>query len=250
MRMNSYRRLALFVSLAVVTPLTAFAGARRFTYVYEATTGRAGSFDVENWVTFETRTPNDRGFREVSFRHELEYSVTDHLQASIYLADWQYERGEGTHYTGSAIELLYNLTNPVVDPVGLALYQEYKIGRRLFEWESKVIAQKNFGRFVAAYNATLEAEWEGKGPEERNGELQQSLGLSYEVTPRWGFGVECLHEVAFPEWKKAGRGVLFAGPNATIRRGMFWATVTALAQITRASDEPEFQVRSIVGVMF
>lgn len=245
--MRSVRRLLLLLLLA---PVIAEAGARRFTYVYESTTGRAGSFDVENWVTFEAHTPNDHDSREVAFRHELEFGVTDHLQASVYLADWQYERGEGTSYTGSAAELVYSLTNPVADPIGLALYQEYKVGRRLFEWESKVIAQKNIGRFVIAYNATLEAEWEGHALEEHNGELQQSLGVSYEVDPHLAFGIECLHEIGFADWEHAGRGIFFAGPNVSIRSGSVWATVTALGQLTDVGDEPDLQVRAIFGVMF
>ncbi len=238
------------LAVAALLPLTADAGVRRFTYVYEATTGRAGSVDFENWITFETHTPNDSGFREAAFRHEVEIGITDHLQASVYLADWQYARGEGTSYTGSALELIYNLTNPVADPVGLAVYQEYKVGRQFFEWESKVIAQKNFGRFVAAYNATLEAEWEGRDLEERTGELQQSVGLSYEVNPHFSFGVECLHEIAFPDWGSAERGVFFAGPNVSVRAGNFWTTVTALGQVTRGGDEPDLELRAIVGVMF
>ncbi len=241
--------LALLLVTAFA-PIPAHAGARRFTYIYEATTGRAGSVDVENWVTFETHTPNDHGFREVAFRHEVEIGITDHLQASVYVADWQYERGAGASYTGSALELIYNLSNPVIDPIGLAVYQEYKVGRRLFELESKVIAQKNLGRFVAAYNATLEAVWAEEGLREHSGELQQSLGLSYEVDPRFALGVECLHEIAFPGWERANRGFFFAGPNASVRVGRIWATVTALAQLTHAGDEPDFQVRTIFGVMF
>lgn len=238
------------MSLVATLTASAHAGARRFTYVYEATTGRPGGVEIENWVTFETHKPDDHGFREVAFRHELEFGITEHLQASVYLADWQYENGAGTTYSGSALELVYNFTNPVADPIGLAAYQEYKIGRRLFEWESKLIAQKNFGRIVAAYNVTLEAVWEGRGLDQREAELQQSLGLSYEINPRFAVGVECLHEIAFPEWEKAERGVFFAGPNASIRSGKMWATVTALAQLTRPGREPDFQLRTIFGVMF
>lgn len=249
----THRFILLSLAALALLPLSADAGARRFTYIYEATTGRPGSIDTENWVTFEARKPDDHGFREVSFRHEIEFGVTEHLQASVYLADWAYERDGGvseTAYSDSAIELLYNFTNPVADPIGLAFYQEYKVGRRLFEWESKVIAQKNFGRFVVAYNATLEAEWEGEGLSERNGEFQQSAGISYEVNPHFAFGVECLHEVAFPEWASANPGVVFAGPNASVRAGNIWATVTALGQVTDVGDEPDFQLRTIVGVMF
>jgi hypothetical protein len=244
------KRVALTLLLLATVAASSDAGVRRFTFVYESTTSRAGDVDVENWVTLETHTPNDHDFRAVTFRHEIEIGLTDHLQASVYLADWQYERGAGTSYTDSAVELIYSVTNPVADPVGVAIYQEYKGGRRLFEWESKVIAQKNFGRFITAYNATLEAEWEGRGLHEQAGELQQSVGVSYEVDPRFSVGVECVHEIAFPEWSKANRGVFFAGPNASVRAGNVFLTVTALGQLTSAGDEPDLQLRAVFGAMF
>jgi hypothetical protein len=65
---------------------------------------------------------------------------------------------------------------------------------------------------VLAYNTTLEATWESESLAERAGELQRSLGASYEVRPRLLFGAACLHEVAFPDWSHAGRGKFFAGP--------------------------------------
>ncbi|MFL6584663.1 MAG: hypothetical protein ACJ8KU_09115 [Chthoniobacterales bacterium] len=244
------RTAALVVLCLATLAASANAGARRFTYIYEATTGRPGSIDFENWVTFEAHTPNDHAFREVTFRHELEFGLTEHLQASLYLADWGYTRGEGTRYKASALELIYNFTNPIIDPVALAVYQEYQIGDRFFEWESKVIAQKNIGRLVAAYNVTLEAEWSGSGLSEHSGELQQSLGLSYELHPRCALGLELLHEIGFPEWAEAGRGVFFAGPNVSIRSANWWTTITALGQVTRAGDEPDLQIRTIFGVMF
>ena len=51
---------------------------------------------------------------------------------------------------GSALELIYNFTNPVADPIGLSVYQEFQGGYHRFESESKLLLQKNFGRFVAA----------------------------------------------------------------------------------------------------
>lgn len=246
--------LALLL-IGLLSALPAFAGSRRFTYVYEVTTSPPGDVEIENWVTWKTRKPNDRGYDQVDFRHELEFGITDKFQAAVYLADWNYHRGvsageRGFSYSGSALELIYNFTNPVADPIGLAAYQEFQVGYRRFESESKLLAQKNFGRFVVAYNATLEAEWEGEGLEERAGELQQSLGLSYEVSPHFLFGAEALHEVAFPDWSQAGRGKFFAGPNVSVRSGTWWATMTALAQVTRAGDEPDFQLRTIFGFSF
>lgn len=247
------KAIALLLSLFLAVP--AFAGSRRFTYVYEVTTSPPGDVEIENWVTWRTRKPNDHGFDQIDFRHELEFGITEKLQAAIYLADWNYHRGtsageRGFTLDGSALELIYNLTNPVVDPVGLAVYQEFQGGYRRFESESKLLAQKNLGKFVVAYNATLEAEWEGEDLEERTGEFQQSLGLSYEISPRLLFGAEFVHEIEFPEWSSSEPGRFFAGPNISLRHGTWWATLTALGQITRAGGEPDLQVRTIFGFSF
>ncbi|MEY2548774.1 MAG: hypothetical protein QOD64_1356 [Verrucomicrobiota bacterium] len=247
------KTIALILSFFLALP--AFAGSRRFTYVYEVTTSPPGEVEVENWVTWRTHKPDDRGFDQVDFRHELEFGITENFQAAVYLADWNYHDGlsagdRGFTLSGSALELIYNFTNPVADAIGLAAYQEFQTGYRRFESESKLLAQKNFGKFVVAYNATLEAEWEGEGLEERKGEFQQSLGLSYEVSPRLLLGAEFVHEIAFPDWAEAEPGKFFAGPNISIRHRTCWATVTALAQITRAGDEPDLQVRTIFGFSF
>ena len=245
--------LSLFVAILAAT--TALAGSRRFTYVYEVTTSPPGDVELENWITWKTRKPDDHGFNQVEFRHELEFGITEKLQMAVYVADWNYHRGvsageRGFTLDGSAIELIYNFTNPVSDPIGLAAYQEFKGGYRFFESESKLLLQKNVGRFVVAYNATLEAEWEGEGLEEREGEFQQSLGLSYEINPHFLVGAEAVHEIAFPEWSETEEGKFFAGPNVSVRSGNWWATVTALAQVTRSGEEPDLQVRTIFGFSF
>ena len=247
------KAIALILSFLLAVP--AFAGSRRFTYVYEVTTSPPGDVEIENWITWKTHKPDDHGFDRVEFRHELEFGITEKFQAAIYLADWNYHRGmsageRGFTLDGSALELIYNLSNPVADPIGLAIYQEFQGGYRRFESESKLLAQKNFGKFVVAYNATLEAKWEGEGLEEREGEFQQSLGLSYEISPRLLIGAEFVHEIGFPDWSDSEPGKFFAGPNISIRHRTCWATLTALAQITRAGDEPDFQLRTIFGFSF
>src|SRR5438309_10406051 len=183
--------------LSILPAVSCFSSARHFTFVYETTTSAPGSVEFENWVTWR-RTTEPARFDQVDFRHELEFGITDKFQASIYVADWSYARDQdrsGFTYSDSALELIYNLSNPAIDPIGLSIYQEFRGGDRLFEWESKLIAQKNFGPLILAYNATLEAVWEGEGLVERSGELQQALGASYEISPRISVGIEPLHEV-------------------------------------------------------
>jgi hypothetical protein len=235
------------VVLLFLRGATTFAGARHFTSIYETTPAAPGGVELENWVTWR----NANGADAVEFRHELEFGVTDHLTASLYLADWNYhdaspERRSGCAYDASAIELVYNLTNPVIDPVGLAIYQEYRIGDHELEWESKLIAQKNYGPLIVAYNATVEATWEG----EREGEIQQSLGASYEIEPRLSVGIEAVHEFVFPDWRGKREMNLFLGPNVSYRRNVWWTTVTALAKATGETGEPDVQVRAIVGYTF
>ena len=249
------RPIIAAILLCLVAAASSYAESRHFTYVYEVTTSPPGELEVENWVTWKTHLPDDHAFDRVDFRHELEFGVTDRLQASVYLADWSYETGHsidspGFAYSTSALELIYNISNPVADPIGLAVYGEIRVGYRSLELESKVIAQKNIGPVVLAYNATLEAGWNGEGLNEREGEIQQSLGVSREWNPHFSTGVEVVHEIPIPEWRKLGRNFLFAGPNVSVRAGKWWTTVSALAQLTSAGGEPDFQLRTIVGYEF
>jgi hypothetical protein len=229
----------------MVWTASSFAGVRHFTFLYEAPTSAPGSIELENTVTWR----RGAGWNEVFIREELEIGITDRLQLGIYPLDWSHHSDSGFQYNGGAVEVIYNLSNPVVDPVGVSIYQEISVARQHFESESKIIAQKNFGRWILDYNATLEAEWESKGLEEESGELQQALGASYEISPRLSVGVEFLHEFIFPDWSDRVTNV-FVGPNVSYRRNQWFVTATALAQATQTSDEPDFQLRTIFGIGF
>ena len=229
-----------------------FGGVRHFTFIYEAPTSAPGSVELENWFTW--RRVDNEDTDTLVFRHEIEYGVTDRFQASLYFADWVYEStadDSGTVFEDVALELIYNFTNPVLDPVGLSVYQEYKGGYRLFEWESKVILQKNIGRWILAYNATVEAVWEGEDLAETEGEIIQSLGASYEITPRFSVGLEMVHEIVLPEWNDdEDIRNFFVGPNVSYRRGHWFVTSSFLTQATDTSGEPDFQWRTIFGIGF
>ena len=246
------RRIAIAAALFLTPLLSSFGGARHFTFLYEAPTSAPGSVELENWFTW--RRTGDQDVDALVFRHEIEYGVTNRLQASLYFADWSYQHAptdSGTVFEDVGLELIYNLTNPVIDPVGLSIYQEYKGGYRLFEWESKVILQKNIGRWILAYNATVEAVWEGEDLAETEGEIVQALGASYEISPRFSVGLEMVHEIVLPEWRdEENIRNFFIGPNASYRRGHWFVTSSILAQATDTSGEPDFQWRTIFGIGF
>src|SRR5438270_1967635 len=226
-----------------------FAGARHFGYLYEAPTTPPGIFELENYATARF---GERGFDEAGFRHELEFGITDRLQASVYFGNWSYvRRGDhnSAHYDGASLETIYNLSNPAGDPVGISFYQEVSASRRAIESETKLIAQKNFGPLILAYNLTLEAEWDGQGLREHAGELQHAFGASYELAPRLSVGAEMLYEIVLPDWQctKSDHN-FFVGPNFSYRGKGWFATVTSLAQLTDTASEPDYQVRLIFGV--
>ena len=246
------KKLRLLCVFILPWPLICFGGVRHFTFLYEAPTSAPGSVELENTITW-SRPTGDAHLDQVAFREELEVGITNHFQLGFYPLDWTFRSNTSDefNYDGGAVELIYNLTNPVVDPIGISLYEEIQAGRRHLESESKLIAQKNFGPLILDYNMTLEAEWEEKGLNERNGELQQAIGASYEIVPRLSVGLEVLHEFVFPEWKDHERiRNLFVGPNVAVRHGSWFVTVTALAQATNTVDEPDMEVRTIFGIGF
>ena len=255
--MGGSRLLFCLVLLAMLlSPVDRLeAGARRFTYVYEATTSPPKTVESENWITWRTGPAQQDRFNAIDFRHELEFGLTEHLQLGVYLADWSYREDpaanrHGTKFEDAAVELIYNLTNPTTDILGSAVYAEFRGGPEELELESKIILQKNLGQFVIAYNGTLESIWEGDRFEEKSGELSEALGLSYEISPRFLLGAELLHEIDLPDWSGAEDSVVYAGPNVSYRWGNWWATVTPLVQLSDVTSEADVQTRLILGFSF
>ena len=244
--------LILFSLLAAT--VSASAGERHFANVYETTTAKKGELELENWVTWQTRRGHGDNTNLWKFRHEIEYGITDRLQLGIYLANWTLAR-DATHrdsarYQSTSAEFIYRMTNPTTDALGSALYLEVRGGHDIFALEGKLLLQKNIGPWVIAWNGVLEAEWEGPGLNERVGTLEQTFGVSYEVTPKFSAGAELVHEVSFDDWSKSGPNILFAGPNVSLRFKRGFVTAATLFQCTGLTDEPEIQTRVIFGIHF
>jgi hypothetical protein len=246
--------IAAFLASLLVSP-PAPGSERKFTYVYETTTQAPGTLEYEQWVTWKTNKGTDSSFDRVDFRHEIEIGLTDRLQLGIYVADWRYQSGrsvedDGAEFRNSAVELIYNLTDPTLDPFGSALYGEFKFGSELLELEGKLLLEKNLGSWTIAYNATIEAEWEGERYDEDKGKFEQSAGVSFQVSPRLTLGAELVHEVEFPDWGSADDHVLYLGPNASFRTNTWWVTVTPLFQVTSVDSEVDYQLRLLFGFDF
>ena len=228
---------------------------RKFTFVYQSTTASKGEVEYEQWVTWKTDKGSDSGFDQIDIRHEIEFGITDDFQLAVYVADYRYKDGssvanDGTQFRDVAFEGIYNLSNPVTDVVGSALYGEVKIGPELFSMEGKVIVEKYFGQLDVAYNATFEGEWEGQNYEQPKGEFEQAFGVSYEVVPALSLGAELTHTIEFPGYTTQGDDVVYFGPNVSWRKDRYFATVTPVWQVTDVDSAANFQVRMILGIEF
>ncbi len=244
---------SIFISV-VLTAGHTFAGERHFANVYETTTAAKGAIELENWVTWETRRGGGDNANLWTFRHEVEYGITDRLQFGLYLANWTLTRDathrNSTRYESASAELIHRMTDPTTSPIGSALYLEVEGGHDLFAVEGKLLLQKNIGRFVVAWNGVIEAEWSGHGLNDRVCHLEQSLGVSYQISPKWSAGTELVHEVSFADWSKSGPNALFAGPDISWRFKRGYITGATLFQCTNVKDEPEIQTRVIFGLNF
>lgn len=251
---KSLRLVPAALALALVaSALPTSAGQRKFAYSYEATTAPKGAIEIENWVTWKTRGTADGRVDRFDFRHELEFGLTDRLQLGLYLADWRHEStpgGSETTYQHSGAELIWNLTNPTTSFLGTALYGEVLVGEDVVKLEGKLLLQKNIGPVILAYNAIIEAEWEGDDLDEKTGVFGQTFGASYAISRSFSAGIEALHEIEFADWGKGSASVVSVGPNVSFQVGRVFATIAGLWQVTNVDGEPDFQLRTIFGFSF
>ena len=243
--------LAGALTLLGATPST-FGGERAFTGVYEATTSPKGTLEYEQWVTWKTHKQENTDYQSFDLRHELEYSISDNWMVALYLSDWSVESTDGNRYTTTwedvAVESIYMILNPTVDPIGLAAYLEVTTGDEVLAVEGKVLLQKNIGKWITAWNGVVEAEWEGSRLDEQTGVLEETAGVSYEVKPSLRLGAELKHEVEAADWRDWEKPLLYAGPNVSYRTRRWYATLTPSFQLTHDDGSPDYVTRLLVGI--
>lgn len=248
---------ALSASALILLALlpAADAGQRRYVYSYETLTAPKGTIEFENWVTWRHRdVPGGDDRDRWEFRHEIEIGLTDRLQLSLYLADWQYDEddseGHKFRHQHSGAVLMYNFTNPNTDLLGSAVYGEVLFGEDVIKLEGKLLLEKRFGPLGFVYNGIIEAEWEGDDWHEETGEFVQTFGVSYDLSKNWSVGVEGRHVIEMPDWENTEPGVFYVGPNVAYRQGRFFATLGWLWQTSHVEGESDFRPRLIFGVDF
>lgn len=234
------------------------AGERHFAFLREVPVHAPGEWEYEQFVTWKADKDTDSDFDEFTFRHEIEVGLIENLQLGIYLGDWRYRDGQsvsddGVDFISSGVELIYQLTDPTADPLGIGLYGEFLIGPEKIKIEPKLLLQKNIDNWVFAYNFVFEAEWEGEELselDERKGEFKNLFAVSYLFDTNWSFGGELVHELEWPEYEDFEDSVVYLGPNITYRRTGWYVTITPLFQVTDEPDAANYQTRLVIGIDF
>lgn len=236
---------SLFV-LALALFGTASAGERVFAWSYGYGTVPKGGVEVEHYATAHGKDGGENVFWEHQI--ELEYGVTDRLEAGLYVVggQWNDEPMAFRAYKG---RLRYRFGSEGVAPVDTNIYLEY-IGSPTFDShgvEGKLILAKHVGRFTSALNVEYEVEVERDAIAQ---ELEPTLGAGWYVTPGFLVGAEGRFETYFLETGLRGP-FLWAGPSVHLsgEGGKLWWTLSALFPATGATMEQQGVVaRSLVAV--
>lgn len=255
--------ILLLLLLVMITKLS-FATDRNFTYTYESRTLQKGLREMEAWVTY--KYGREEFYSSIENRIEFEIGLGKRLQTSFYL---NLDATSSTHHflsasldpngevvwmdmtdiktqfnLGFSNEWKYQLSDPFTNKIGSALYGEISLSPDEVELEGKLILDKRFNRFVAAFNVVGELEFESEvesGEEETEWEHEYSLefdyGLGYFINDRWTVGFEARnHNEILPEdgWEHSA---LFIGPNFSYKGENWWVSLTALPQIANLMGE-------------
>lgn len=240
--------------------MSSAADERKFGYVYEADVLPKGTWEFEQWITARTGKEHGR-YARWDLREEIEYGLTERLTTALYLnLEDEYSSGveeetdtepaeeeassEGLDFKGFSSEWKYQLASPYRDPVGVLVY--FEAGSDLAsetELEQKLIFSKNWERWLAAANVSIEQEWEYEdGETVKEGKLELAAGLSRKFTDHWSGGLEVrnvrIYEESFA-FEHEEANATFLGPNASYGSGKSWATLSVLPQIHGEGEHAE-----------
>jgi hypothetical protein len=190
-----------------------------FLTLYTTDIGPSQEVELEQWFNWKSGHAGN-SFNGFESRTEFEYALADNLQGSLYLNyDWaRTGRDPPENSPGVSGELIYQVSNPSSDPIGLAFYLEPSISAHERELEFKILAQKNFlqNTLRNVVNINFEDVWEkdGVGRWRKGSALEFGFGSAFELTSEWSIGVELNNEREFD-------GLIIGGPASETANTIF-----------------------------
>lgn len=233
-RMRIITITAVTVLLAWAT--TAQADQKGYVWTYDYSTLARDSAEVELYQTSVTRDRKTSDTSDWKQQIEIEYGITDHLDAALYQVFAQ-PSGGAFAYEGFKVRLRYRVAERDRLPVDVLLYAEHSESTtEAGEFEGKLVLAKDFGRLNIAYNQIFEKKYEHGS----SAENAYAAGISYEVTPAFRLGVESKGN--FKDRTYA------AGPTLAWSGGRIWANLGAVFALNDRTNDRE--VRLLTGIPF
>jgi hypothetical protein len=232
MRTITITAIAALLAWATTAP----ADQKGYVWTYDYSTLARDSAEVELYQTSVTRDRKTSDTSDWTQQIELEYGITDHLDAALYQV-FEQPAGGAFNYEGFKVRLRYRVAEKNSLPVDVLLYAEHAENTTEDnEFEGKLVLAKDLGRLNIAYNQIFEKKYE-RGSSAENA---YAVGVSYEVTPAFRLGVESKGN--FKDRTYA------AGPTLAWSGGRIWANIGAVFGLNAKTNDRE--ARLLMGIPF
>ena len=230
--------LALLGTLAEAHNVSA--AERHFAFSHESTVLGAGQAELQSWTS--TRVGRANYYSRLDARLGFQFGLSNRLQAGLLwdlsstTADIRIpgaalnSRLSSTELQSLSAQLKYELTSPIADALGSALFLEGSAGPLAVGYEGRVILDKQLGAFLLTVNLI------GAGQEFLElqarfiGSFGATLAANYFVTPDLGLAFE-LHEESTIASGSLDQAVLYLGPGISFVSTNYWLTFAATPQV-------------------
>ena len=271
-RPGAILRVSGLAVLFFVLPFSARANPHELPFTYPYMTLQQGQLELEEAIDV-TPLPKlddvnklpDGWTPRTTFTTELEYGLTDRLEASLYLVlgnnESQTTVVDAYRFGGLKQRLRYRLFDPGVLPVDLSFYLEAEEywnqgpsaqnaagNSDVFELEWKINLERRIGPVRLLANLWMEHEsyWDKPDGGRQEWELNPTFGAAVSLSPHWSVGVEnWLHT----EFAASGAGTqpgdpffttpvfYYVGPTAMFQAGPFWISAAVYTRVSQLGTD-------------
>lgn len=240
----------LALSLALASGPTA-ATERAFVYAEQSPVLLTGSAELEPWTTLSVG--RERYYNELAGKLGLQRGMLHALQLSLF---WSFEtrtrdvvvddltgklgRVSESELSGASLQAKYQLSDPVLDLVGSALFVETTLGPGASELAANLAFDRGLSRLLLVANLAaayrlVPVRTDDGSELETSFVLEPRLGLSWALPAGFRAGIELRAPLGLAGVDDSA--ALFGGPALAWAGDRFWATLGALPQLIAFSNK-------------
>ena len=218
----------------------ASAAQRHFAFSYESAVLGAGQAELQPLTS--TRVGHADYYSRLEARLGFQFGLSNRLQAGLL---WDLSsttedlripgaalnsRLSSTELQSLSAQLRYELTSPVADVLGSALFLEGSAGPLAVGYQGRVILDKQLGSLLLTANLVSAGQELLELQSRYIGSFGATLAGGYFATPNLVPGVE-LHEENTIASSSLDQAVLYLGPSISFVSASYWLTFAATPQV-------------------